>query len=160
MDAYRDADNAGTFAADLRKQAGQGKPLVVSEYGCCTYQGAGERGGMGWAIIEKDADADPPRLDGDYVRDETEQVRYLTELTAIFEAEGVELAFWFTFAGYNLVSSDGPRCDLDLASYGVVRMLPGGPRRVPGPGLGTQARLPGAGRADWRAAPAAGGDPR
>ena len=80
---------------------------------------------MGWAIIDKDADS--PQLDGDYVRDEAEQVRYLTELTEIFAAEGVDLAFWFTFAGYNLVSGDGPRRDLDLASYGVVRMLPGGP---------------------------------
>jgi len=125
VDAYRDADNAGNFTELLRKQVGQGRPLVVTEYGCCTYQGAGARGGMGWAIIAKDAD--PPQLDGDYVRDETEQVRYLTELTEIFAAEGVDLAFWFTFAGYNLVSSDGPRRDLDLASYGVVKMLPGGP---------------------------------
>jgi hypothetical protein len=52
---------------------------------------------MGWAIIGKEAG--PPRLDGDYVRDETEQVRYLTELNEIFAAEGVDLAFWFTFAG-------------------------------------------------------------
>jgi hypothetical protein len=42
---------------------------------------------MGWAII--DASTDPLRLDGDYVRDEAEQVRYLEELTAIFAAEGV-----------------------------------------------------------------------
>jgi hypothetical protein len=52
--------------------------------------GAGARRGMGWAILEKDTD--PPRLDGDYVRDETEQVRYLTELNEIFLAEGVDLA--------------------------------------------------------------------
>lgn len=125
VDAYRDADNAENFAALLRKQLGHGRPLVVSEYGCCGYQGAGARGGMGWAIIEKDAD--PARLDGDYVRDETEQVRYLTELNEIFLAEGVDLAFWFTFAGYSLVSGPGPRSDLDVASYGVVKMLPGGP---------------------------------
>jgi len=127
VDAYRDADNARNFAVLLRKQRGHGRPLVVTEYGCCTYQGAGARGGMGWAIIDKDPDADPPRLDGDYVRDETEQVRYLTELDEIFTAEGVDLAFWFTFAGYDLVSDDRPRRDLDLASYGVVKMLPGGP---------------------------------
>ena len=125
VDAYRDADNVENFAALLHKQLGHGRPLVVSEYGCCGYRGAGARGGLGWAIIEKDAD--PPRLDGDYVRDETEQVRYLTELNEIFAAQGVDLAFWFTFAGYRLVSGPGPRGDLDLASYGVVKMLPGGP---------------------------------
>jgi len=39
-----------------------------------TYAGAGARGGAGWTII--DESTDPPSLDGDYVRDEGEQVRY------------------------------------------------------------------------------------
>jgi hypothetical protein len=80
---------------------------------------------MGWAII--DTEPEPPRLDGDYARDESEQVRYLRELRAIFEEEGVDLAFWFTFAGYALPHDDEPRRDLDLASYGVVKVLEGGP---------------------------------
>ena len=125
VDAYRDAGNARTFPAELRKHLGHGKPLAVTEYGCCGYAGAADRGGMGWAIIERDAD--PPRLDGDYVRDEGEQVRYLRELNEVFAAEGVDLAFWFTFAGYGLAHDPEPRRDLDLASYGLVRLLPGGP---------------------------------
>jgi hypothetical protein len=124
-DAYRDASNAGTFRSELRKRLQHGKPLAVTEFGCCGYAGAADRGGMGWAII--DASTDPPRLDGDYVRDESEQVRYLEELTAIFAEEGVDLAFWFTFAGYPLVYDPEARRDLDMASYGVVRMLPAGP---------------------------------
>ncbi len=124
-DAYRDANNAGTFRSELRKRLQHGKPLAVTEFGCCAYAGAADRGGMGWAII--DASTDPARLDGDYVRDESEQVRYLEELTAIFAEEGVDLAFWFTFAGYPLAHDPEPRRDLDMASYGVVRMLPGGP---------------------------------
>jgi hypothetical protein len=124
-DAYRDADNAGTFRSELRKQLQHGKPLAVTEFGCCGYAGAADRGGMGWAII--DVSAGLPRLDGDYVRDESEQVRYLEELTSIFADEGVDLAFWFTFAGYDLVYDADPRRDLDMASYGVVKMLPGGP---------------------------------
>jgi hypothetical protein len=39
----------------------------------------------------------------------------------------VDLAFWFTFAGYKFVPGTGSRRDLDLASYGVVKMVPGGP---------------------------------
>ena len=124
-DAYRDTGNASTFRSGLRKQLRNGKPLAVTEFGCCGYAGAADRGGMGWAII--DASTDPPRLDGDYVRDESEQVRYLEELTAIFAEEGVDLAFWFTFAGYPLVYDPEARRDLDMASYGVVRMLPAGP---------------------------------
>ena len=124
-DAYRESGNAGEFRAQLRKGLGHGRPLVVTEFGCCGYAGAGDRGGTGWMII--DADADPPRLDGEYTRDESEQVRYLQELQAIFEEEGVDLAFWFTFAGYELVYHAEPRQDLDLASYGVVKMLETGP---------------------------------
>ncbi len=123
-DAYRDANNAGAFRSELRKQLRYGKPLAVTEFGSCGYAGAGDRGGMGWAII--DDSTDPPSLDGDYVRDESEQVRYLEELSAIFAEEGVDLAFWFTFAGYRLVHDPDPRRDLDMASYGVVKMLPGG----------------------------------
>lgn len=125
-DAYRDSTNAPRFRAELSKQARAGMPLVVTEFGCCGYAGAADRGGTGWAIIEPDAD--PPRLDGDYARDEAEQVRYMQELHAIFAAEDVDLTFWFTFAGYGLVHRPGqPRLDLDMASYGVVKMLEAGP---------------------------------
>ena len=47
-------------------------------------------------------DAEPLRIKGDHVRDESEQVTYLRELLEIFEQEGVDSAFWFTFAGYGL----------------------------------------------------------
>ncbi|WP_220502038.1 hypothetical protein [Microbispora sp. H10670] len=42
----------------------------------------------------------------------------------------MDSAFWFTFAGYNLPHHPDPRRDLDLASYGVVRVLEDG-RREP-----------------------------
>ena len=121
VDGYRDAGNHDAFPYIVKRQFRHGKPVAITEFGCCTYTGAGDRGGMGWAII--DHEADPVRLDGDYVRDEDEQVRYLNELHAIFDAEGVDSAFWFTFAGYRLVHRDEPRADLDMASYGVVALL-------------------------------------
>jgi hypothetical protein len=77
-DAYRDSGNAGAFRSELRKHRRPGKPLAVTEFGCCGYAGAADRGGLGWAII--DDSTDPPRLDGDDLRDEAEQVRYLEEL--------------------------------------------------------------------------------
>ncbi|WP_327086124.1 hypothetical protein OIE66_27775 [Nonomuraea sp. NBC_01738] len=107
VDAYRAAYNAGTFLDELRAHRAHGKPVVVTEFGTAAYTGAGLLGGMAWQ---------PP---ADAVRDEDEQVRYLTELLAIFEAEGVDTALWFTFAGFHLPG------DADLASYGVVRMLDG-----------------------------------
>ncbi|MFJ8313403.1 MULTISPECIES: hypothetical protein [unclassified Streptomyces] len=105
IDTYRDAHNADTFRSDLRAHFSHGKPVAITEFGTCAYQGAGELGGMAWQ---------PPH---GAIPDEDEQVRYLAELTDIFEAEGVDTALWFSFANYD---KPGPR---DIASYGVVRML-------------------------------------
>ncbi|KOG36174.1 MULTISPECIES: hypothetical protein [Streptomyces] len=105
IDAYRAAYNADGFRDELRGHLAHGKPVAVTEYGTCAYRGAGERGGMAWQVPDGAAP------------DEDEQARYLTELLDVFEDEGVDSAFWFTFAGY---SRPG---ELDLGSYGVVRVL-------------------------------------
>jgi hypothetical protein len=128
VDAYRDARNATSYRHKLRRHFVHGKPVVATEFGCCTYHGAGDRGGMGWMII--DDEAEPPRLNGGYRRDEGEQVAYLHDLLAIFEQEGVDSAFWFTFASYQLPHRPDPRYDLDMAGYGVVSILEEGRGRA------------------------------
>src|SRR5207245_4024228 len=62
VDAYRDENNAASFRDELRQHFRHGKPVVATEFGCCTYRGPAARGGMGWASI--DANATPPRLSG------------------------------------------------------------------------------------------------
>ncbi|WP_329122817.1 hypothetical protein [Streptomyces sp. NBC_01465] len=125
VDAYRAEYNKNTFREEIRGHLAHGKPVAATEFGCCTYQGAGDRGGSGWAVV--DHEAQPPALNGDYVRDESEQSRYLDELLTVFEEEGLDAAFWFTFAGYGSVHRPGdPRHDLDMATYGVVKMLDAG----------------------------------
>lgn len=124
-DAYRDAANAARYAEELRGFRRPGKPLAVTEFGCCTYRGAADRGGGGFLIIDDSSGS--PVIPAGYVRDEQEQVRYLQELLAIYEAEDVDSAFWLTFAQFEHPRDDAdPRLDLDLASYGVVAVLPGG----------------------------------
>ena len=50
-------------------------------------------------------------------------INYFTEVLDVLAAEGVDTAFWFTFAGYNLPHRPGdPIHDLDMASYGAVAM--------------------------------------
>jgi hypothetical protein len=121
VDAYRADHNAGRYREELRAHFAHGKPVVVTEFGCCTYRGAAARGGSGWMIVDRTVE--PPRVNGEYTRDETEQVAYMRELLEIFEQEGVDGAFWFTFAGYGLPHRPGdPAHDLDLASYGVVKI--------------------------------------
>ncbi len=123
VNLYRSAANAGDFAQHVRAHRSHGKPLVVTEFGCCTHRGAADAGGTGWTIV--DFEARPRALNGDYVRDEAGQAAYFTELMDVFEAERVHGAFWFTFAGYECPFGPEPRHDLDLASYGVVRVLDG-----------------------------------
>jgi len=139
VDAYRDASNAASFRADLRKQFRHGKPVAATEYGCCPYTGAADKGGLGWDIVDHDEDGGRT-IRGEYQRDESEQVRYLQELNQVFTEEGLDLAFWFTFAGYRNTASADPRHDLDLASHGLVSMLAGGPGSGY-QGLGWQPRL-------------------
>ncbi|WP_328378663.1 hypothetical protein OHB13_25865 [Streptomyces sp. NBC_00440] len=122
VDAYRAAHNEQHFREEVRGHLAHGKPVVATEFGCCTYRGAGLRGGTGWTIV--DEQAQPPALDGEYTRDEGEQVRYFDELLTVFEEEGFDAAFWFSFAGYGAPHRpDDPRHDLDMAAYGVVKML-------------------------------------
>ena len=126
VDAYRDARNAGSFRSDLRKQLAHGKPVVATEFGCCAYAGAADRGGLGWDIADYD-EAGVPTIRGGYERDESEQVRYMQEVNRIFVEEGLDLAFWFTFAKYHMPASPDPRRDADLASHGLVCVVPEGP---------------------------------
>jgi len=124
VDAYRDKENASTFVDQLMARTKHGKPVAITEFGASTYTGAGERGGMGWMIV--DDKADPPVINGEYVRDEEEQVRYLQALLPIFEEVGVDAAFWFTFASYDTPHTDDPRTDLDMAGYSVVKLTDSG----------------------------------
>jgi hypothetical protein len=123
---YRSAETADRYAEGVRALVAQGKPVAITEFGCCTYKGAADRGGRGTEIVEWDAaTATPVRLDGDYTRDEDEQAAYLREVLDVLTAEGVDSAFAYTFARYDLPHRGDPRLDLDMASAGVVKVLEG-----------------------------------
>ncbi len=132
VDAYRDAAKAATFADDLKDRFKWGKPVVATEFGCCAYRGAADRGGSGWMIVDRSVD--PPVINGSYQRDEGEQVEYLLELVEEFDRIELAAAFWFSFAGFNLPHRpDDPQHDLDLSSYGLVAVGDDGtwqPKRV------------------------------
>jgi hypothetical protein len=126
MDLYRSIEVADRFTEGVRTLVAQGNPVAITEFGAATYRGAGDRGARGLEIVEHDKDTGAPvRLNGEYVRDEEGQARYLRELLDVFEAEGVDSAFVFTFSLHDYPHRpDGdPREDLDLAGYGIVRVL-------------------------------------
>jgi hypothetical protein len=102
IDYYRDASNASSYQQTLRKYFTHGKPVVILEFGCCTYQGAQAKGGYGWAIVDRTTT--PNQLQGAYVRDEQGQATYV-----------------FTFVMPSYPYHDDPRYDLDMASYSLVK---------------------------------------
>jgi hypothetical protein len=130
--AYRTAATAAHFRENIRafvaQGRAQGKPVAIMEFGCTTHRGAADGGGdslVEGAIIVWGDDGRPARLNGEYVRDEDEQATYLREVLEVFEAEGVDNAFVNTFARYDLPHHSEPHQDLDLASFGVVKVLDG-----------------------------------
>jgi hypothetical protein len=127
--AYRNAATAARYRDLIRAFVAQGralgKPVAVTEFGCGTYRGASDVATDIHAVIVWGADGRAERLNGDFVRDEEEQAGYLRELLEVFETEGVDAAFVYTFARYDLPHRDDPRADLDRASAGVVMVLDG-----------------------------------
>ena len=126
MDLYRSVEVADRFTEGVRALVALGKPVAITEFGAATYRGAGDMGARGLGIVEHDKDTGAPvRLNGAYVRDEEGQATYLRELLEVFEAEGVDSAFVFTFAlhDYRHRPDGDPHEDLDLASYGIVKVL-------------------------------------
>lgn len=123
VDLYRDRKNAGSYVETLRGYFTHGKPVSITEFGCCTFRGAAAEGGLGWMVLDRGTQ--PPRVRNGLVRDEKEQADFLRELVQLFDSEGVDSAFWFTFATYGALHRDDPNFDLDLGAYGVVKMLDG-----------------------------------
>jgi len=125
---YRSAEMAARFRHNIRSFVAQGraqrKPVAITEFGCGTFLGAANVGHRG-ASIEWGEGARPVRFKGEYTRDEEEQSRYIGELLDVFEAEGVDNVFVYTFARYDFPHRAAPHEDFDMASYGIVKVLEG-----------------------------------
>lgn len=119
---YRDAQNARVYRQGLQAYYKHGKPVVITEFGCCTYAGAEAKGAAGWAIV--DTSEARRKIKPGFHRSEAAPARYLRELLELFRQEALEGTFVFNFAGYNLPTNPAPAFDLDMASYGVVKVLP------------------------------------
>ncbi|BCB91632.1 hypothetical protein Psuf_089450 [Phytohabitans suffuscus] len=113
-------DRAGHTAA-LAPHRRWGKPIMILEFGCCTYEGAAQRGGEGWDIV--DWESEPPRIPDGYVRSEREQADHLARMIGVFEAEGLLGAAPYTFVMADSPYSPNPRHDLDTAGYGLVKVI-------------------------------------
>ncbi|WP_435588100.1 hypothetical protein [Micromonospora aurantiaca (nom. illeg.)] len=122
---YRDATNSAVFPQSLAAAVGQGKPYAATEFGCCTYRGAADVAGATEPVVY-DEHGRAAKLTAELERDEEGQARYLVDLLRDYEAGGVAAAFVYTFANRHLPTTGDPGHDYDLASRGIVRVLPDG----------------------------------
>ena len=127
--AYRSAATAANYPDLIRAFVAQGraqsKPVAVTEFGCMTYRGAADSALDIHSLVGWGDDGRADHLKGEYVRDEAEQATYLRELLDVFAAEGVDNAFVYTFARYDLPHREDARTDLDRVSCGIVKVLDG-----------------------------------
>jgi hypothetical protein len=119
VDLYREAANRNHFGYELKQYLSYGMPVVISEFGCCTFRGAADMGPRGWEIV--DFSTLPPKLNGDYIRDEGEQAREVADLLGTFAEAGVDSTFVFAFVQPLNPYSEDPRYDLDMAAYSLVK---------------------------------------
>jgi len=124
VDAYRDAGNRAAYPDTLRALARQRQPVVITEFGCATYRGAADAGGLAWKSVERGAE--PRRLRNGIVRDEAGQAQELADLLATAESSGLDGAFIYTYVMPSYPSSLESAQDLDAASYALVRSWPDG----------------------------------
>src|SRR5215831_8899655 len=128
--AYGTKANAAHYRESIRTFVAQGvalgKPVAITEFGCGTFRGAADFAGRDPTftdVVWEDGRA--TKLKGEYERNEDEQAGYLRELIDVFDAEGVDAAFVYTFARYDFLHRDEPDLDLDRVSAGVVKVLDG-----------------------------------
>jgi hypothetical protein len=141
MDLYRNSGMKEMYDRMLKASFAYGKPVVIGEFGCCTYQGAEKVGGQGWAIAFKmmadylGKDLEVPgsmgevfkqatRVDGHFVRDEGLQACELVDQLGVLDAARVEGAFVFTFVSPLSYYNEDPRLDTDIPSYSLVKSYP------------------------------------
>ena len=114
VDLYRDARTGRRTSDDLRAYLGHGKPLIITEFGCCTFDGAADLGGGGF-MEAMDGDV------SDLVRDEEEQATEVGELLDLYAAEGVDGAFVYNFIEPDNTYSRDPASDLDKSGFSLVK---------------------------------------
>lgn len=119
VDLYRDKNNQDAYGDLLQAYQQQGKPLWITEFGCCCFEGADELGSGGYDII--DWSTGSPEFKESYTRDEAVQANYISDLLGLYEANGVDGAFAHTFIDPELPHDPDPQRDLDLASFSVVK---------------------------------------
>lgn len=121
MNLYRASFNKSYFNKTLDKLASYGKPVAITEFGCCSYNGADDKGPAGYSIL--DTSNTPPTFREKCTRNEKVQADYIIDLLQTYDHEKVAGTFIFDFYNQKLTYSDNRNNDYDMASFSITRSL-------------------------------------
>ncbi|MEU4190509.1 hypothetical protein AB0E69_01320 [Kribbella sp. NPDC026611] len=122
LDYYSYHRNRADHTKELAPFRRWRKPILILEFGCCTFTGAAELGGMGWDIV--DYSSGVPVIPPQYTRDEQEQADHLVNMLEVFTAEG-----FLGASNYTFISPDAPHRphdrphDEDIAAYSLCKVF-------------------------------------
>jgi hypothetical protein len=122
VDLYRERENLADYPGALRRYFAHGKRVIVTEFGCCAYEGAEDLGGSGWMAM--DFSSAPPTVKPGHVRNERVQADTIGGLIDLYQAEGVHGAYVYDFLQTANLHRADARHDLDMAGYGIVKPTP------------------------------------
>ncbi len=136
VDHYRDNRIKDKYADLLKPLFAYDKPVVITEFGMRTYEGAENSGTVGIGItnhlslflhqIPMMGRFIRPRLKGDYVRNEDLPAREDEETLKVLDDAGVNGAFVMTFTSPLFSYDENPRYDLDMDSFALVKSFRNG----------------------------------
>ena len=121
VDYYEFHRSRSGHARELARYRRWNRPILICEFGCCTYKGAPRRGGSGYDIV--DYDHGRPKLVGKPVRSEATQARYIAQMLDVFESQDLLGTFVYTFISPDVPSSKTPKYNLDTAAFSVVKVI-------------------------------------
>ena len=132
VDHYRAERIKAQYVEMLNPAFEFGKPVVITEFGVQTYQGAEINGaGLGGNIIDGKSQAFHslpvigrfvrPKLIGNHVRDEGLQARELLDQLSVLDKAGVYGAFVSVFVSQIHPYDENPKYDLDMGSMSLVK---------------------------------------
>lgn len=119
VNLYKAEFNKSFYLKILKRMASKGKPLAITEFGCCTYVGADKKGASGFTIL--DQSIIPPLFKKKCERSEKVQADYILDLLQIFDREKVNSTFIFDFYMQKLTHSQNTDLDYDKASFGITK---------------------------------------
>jgi hypothetical protein len=136
VDHYWDERIKDRYVDMLKPLFSFGKPVIITEFGFRTYQGAEKAGAMGLGNVDYKTlflhqlpivgRFVRPRLRHVYERDEGLQARGLANQLRLLDGAGVDGAFIMTFVSPIYPYDENPRYDLDRDNFSLVKTLADG----------------------------------